>query len=53
MPKHDCGCVTHWDDELNHPMYDKVCFGHRPQMPAGWLVEKKPSRPRESVQASA
>lgn len=53
MGTHDCGCVTHWDDELNHPMYDKACFGHKWQVPSGWFTEARPSRPREPVKASA
>lgn len=46
---HDCGCVTHWSDELNHPVYDKACFGHKP-FAGNWLVR---SRPREPVKSSA
>lgn len=48
MKKHDCGCQTVWDDELDHPMYLKACFGHACQVPNGWMVVK-PSPTRESV----
>lgn len=54
MGQHDCGCVTHWSDDLNHPLYDKACFAHKMWVPNGWFTEhKKPSRPREPVEASA
>ena len=52
MSKHDCGCITHWDTELNHPVYDKACGVHRGWAEL-WMVADIPTqrvlRPRESV----
>lgn len=34
---HDCGCSTHWDDDLNHPIYTEACPTHR-RLAGEWLV---------------
>ena len=49
---HDCGCSTYWHDELNHPMYNKACSGHRGHVPDGWIAKPRP-RPRQTVEAAA
>lgn len=51
MTIHECGCQTRWHDELNHPVYEKACFGHRP-FAHNWLLPEMPTvplYPRESV----
>lgn len=52
MRKHDCSCITAWDDHLDHPVYLHACSTHRQQVPDGWLMVLKRKRERVSVAAS-
>lgn len=45
MGTHDCGCQTHWDDDLNHPVYDKACNLHCRQIPDGWRATDRAKVP--------